>query len=214
MRCCSFDATVDQEFNDRRAAKELRRFRRRGAGATARMLLRGLTKGGLSRGTLLDVGAGVGALTWTLIDSGVTSAVIVEASRAYLSAAEAEGHRRGQLRQAQLIHGDFLDVANRVPPVTVVTLDRVICYYPAYAGLLETALARAERLFAFSYPRDRWYVRTAVHVENLMRRRRSGFRTFVHREAAMRRLIENAGFELVSHAQTLAWCGDVFVRRA
>jgi magnesium-protoporphyrin O-methyltransferase len=212
MACCSFDETVDAQFGARKAANELDRYRRRGAGATARMLLCGLAQAGPARGSLLDVGGGVGALTFALLDRGVERAVLVEASRAYANAARAEAERSGQAAAVELVRGDFVDVARRVAPATIVTLDRVVCCYPLYGELLAEAVGHAERLFAYSYPRDRWYVRAMVGLENVMRRRRSRFRTFVHPEAAMRRLIESAGFTRVSHAHTLAWAGDVFVR--
>jgi cyclopropane fatty-acyl-phospholipid synthase-like methyltransferase len=212
MACCSFDRTVDQQFSARKVGKELDRYRRHGAGHTARMLLDGLAKVDLARATLLDVGGGVGAMTFALIERGVKRAVIVEASKAYLEAAATETTRRGLTDTVEVVGGDFLDVADRIPAATVVTLDRVICCYPMYAELLAETLSHAERLFAYSYPRDRWYVRAAVRGENWLRGRKSRFRTFVHPEAAMQRLIEDAGFRLVSHAHTLSWSGDVFAR--
>jgi hypothetical protein len=36
----------------------------------------------------------------------------------------------------------------------------------------------------------------------------------VHPEGDMRRLVEEAGFELVSHAHNMTWSADVFMRRA
>jgi hypothetical protein len=57
-------------------------------------------------------------------------------------------------------------------------------------------------------------VRAGMRLENALRRRKSGFRTFVHPETRMRELITRAGFDLVSQRQTLEWSADVFVRRA
>lgn len=98
---------------------------------------------------------------------------------------------------------------------TQVALDRVVCCYPLYEELLREALRHAERGFAFSYPRDRWYVRAGIRLENALRRsRRNGFRTFVHPETKMRELITQAGFDLVSQRRTFVWSADVFIRRA
>jgi len=211
--CCSFEGTVEQQFTRTKAETELQRYRRKGGGPTTRLLLDGLAQAGLTEGALLDVGAGVGALTFELLDRGIRRAVIVEASSAYAAAAADEAARRGRSADIELIRGDFLDVAEDVPVATVVTLDRVICCYPFYERLLTKALRHAERGFAFSYPRDRWYVRAGVRLENAMRRRRTGFRAFVHPESRMRHLIEDAGFELASHGQSFMWSADVFVRR-
>jgi hypothetical protein len=112
-----------------------------------------------------------------------------------------------------LKRGDFGEIAGTLPVASVVTLDRVVCCYPLYERLLGEAVRHAERGFAFSYPRDRWYIRTAMRLENVLRRRR-GFRTFVHPERRMRELITRAGFDLVSQRQTFVWSADVFVRRA
>lgn len=212
MACCgSFEDTVEQQFTRKKVEAELHRYRRKGEGTTTRLLLDGMAKAGLTEGELLDVGAGVGALTFGLLDRGVRRAVIVEASSFYAAAAADEAARRGRSADIELIRGDFLDVAKNVPLATVVTLDRVICCYPFYERLLTQALRHAERGFAFSYPRDRWYVKAGVRFENAMRRR-TGFRAFVHPESRMRQLIQDTGFTLASHGQSFMWSADVFVR--
>jgi hypothetical protein len=71
-------------------------------------------------------------------------AVVVDASSAYLAAASEEAARRERSSSTQFVHGDFLTVAGDLAPATVVTLDRVVCCYPAYRPLLEKSLARAE----------------------------------------------------------------------
>lgn len=212
MGCCSFENAVDRQFGEKNARRQLRRYHRRGAGGTAKMLLAGLDRARLTEGSVLDVGAGIGSVTFELLERGVERAVIVEASAAYADAVTAEATRRGRASVVSVVRGDFLDVAAQVPSAEIVTLDRVVCCYPRYEELLGTALERAERGFAFSYPRERWYMRAAMAGANLLLRTTSGFQTFVHPEGAMRRLIEQAGFELVSHAHGLAWSADVFVR--
>ena len=215
MACCgTFGETVDQQFTHKKAGQELERYRRKGAGSTARLLIEGISQAGLADGTLLDVGAGVGALTFELLERGMRRAVIIEASAAYAAAASDEATRRGRAGNVGIVTGDFLDAAGTVPQASVVTLDRVICCYPLYEQLLNEALRHADRGFAFSYPRDRWYVRAGMGVENALRRRRNNFRTFVHPEGRMRELITRAGFELVGQRRTIIWSADVFVRRA
>jgi hypothetical protein len=99
-------------------------------------------------------------------------------------------------------------------PSTVVTLDRVVCCYPFFDTLLRQALRHAERGFAFSYPRNRWYVRAAVWLENVMRNRSGDpFRTFVHPFERMEQIISQAGFERVSRRCTRAWCAEIFEKR-
>lgn len=213
--CCSFENTVDQQFTSELAREELKRYRRKGPGPTARLLLEGLSQYGLIDGTLLDVGAGIGALTFELLDRGIRRALIVEASAAYAAAASDEAARRGRTAETDITRGDFAEMGRTVPAASLVTLDRVICCYPLYEELLSEAVDHAQRALALSYPRDRWYVRAAVRVENLLRRLRgNSFLTFVHPESKMRELITRAGFDLVAQRRTLAWSADVFVRRA
>ena len=200
--CCTFTNAVDQQFTRKKAGQELERYRRKGAGPTTRLLVAGIEQ------------AGVGALTFELLDRGFRRAVIVEASAGYTAAASNEATRRGRATDIDFVSGDFLEVAGTVPMASVVALDRVVCCYPLYEELLREALRHAERGFAFSYPRDRWYVRAGMRLENALRRRKSGFRTFVHSETRMRELITLAGFDLVSQRRTLIWSADVFIRRA
>jgi magnesium-protoporphyrin O-methyltransferase len=213
--CCAFDHTVDQQFTRAKVAKELRRFRRKGLGRTARLLCDGLTAARVTTGTVLDVGAGVGALTFALLDEGMTRATVVEASAAYLAAASEETTRRGRSAVVHFVHGDYVAIGPQVPGAAVVTLDRVVCCYPLFEPLLEQAAHHAEVSIALSYPRDRWFVRLGLSFENLMRRARgNGFRTFLHAPPAMQQVLERGGFELVSRRSTPAWSADVFVRQS
>ena len=112
-----------------------------------------------------------------------------------------------------MVQGDFVAVASQLSPATAVTLDRVVCCYPFYERLLEPALRLAEHSIALSYPRDRWFVRLGIWLENALRRRRGNpFRTFVHPPSEMTRMIERAGFTLASRRSTQSWSSDVFVK--
>jgi tRNA1(Val) A37 N6-methylase TrmN6 len=213
MACCAFDRTVDEQFTREKARQELAQYRKKGVGPTTRRLIDGLERAGLVRGTLLDIGAGVGSLTFELLDRGCRRALIVEASSAYAAAASDEAERRGRATDVDLVRGDFLDVAGTTPSADVVALDRVVCCYPLYEKLLDEALSHAERGLALSYPRDCWYVRAVIGFENCLRRwRNKGFRTFVHPEGHLRTLIERAGFDLVLRQRTIVWSADVYRR--
>lgn len=212
--CCDFTDTVDHQFTSKKASHELEGYRRKGPNPTTRLLIDGILEAGVTDGTLLDIGAGVGALTFELLERGFDRAVIVEASAGYTAAASSEAVRRGRSTHVHFVSGDFLEVAGAVPTASVVALDRVVCCYPLYEELLNEAVRHAERAFAFSYPRDRWYVRAAMKLENALRRRKSGFQTFVHPPTRMREVIMRAGFHLVVQRRTLVWSADVFVRRS
>ena len=148
--CCDFTGPAGQQFNAKKAAKQLRGYRRGKVGPTTRLLRDGPLKARLTAGTVLDVGAGIGALTFELLDRGFQSAVAVEASSAYLAAAAEDAARRDRSQAVAFLNGDFVDVANKVPIADVVTLDRVVCCYPDYRSLLDEATRRASRGLALS----------------------------------------------------------------
>ena len=82
------------------------------------MLQEGIAQAGALTGTLLDIGSGVGSLTFGLLERGITHAVAVDASSAYNRVARQEAERLGREGAVQFIHGDFY--SPRCP--TVVTL--------------------------------------------------------------------------------------------
>jgi SAM-dependent methyltransferase len=214
--CCStFEHAAEQQFNERKATEELTRYRTKGPGPTTRLLQEGIARAGALNGTLLDVGSGVGALTFGLLERGITHAVAVDASSAYNDVARQEAERLHRADAVRFIHADFVSVAPELPAATLVALDRVVCCYPSYGPLLSAALGHAEQCLALSYPRDVWYVRVGVQLENGHRRvRKNSFRTFVHPAGRMEAMIRQAGFELSSRRETWMWCVDVYVRAA
>jgi magnesium-protoporphyrin O-methyltransferase len=212
--CCStYGNVAGAHFDEKIARRDLEKYRKKGPGPTARFLRDMLVDTGAVDGTLLDVGSGVGGLGFELLDCGVERVIAVDASTAYLAAAAQEATRRDRLRSVEFRHGDFLEVGSMIPPASIVTMDRVICCYPAFESLLKEALGHAGRYFAYSYPRDLWYVRAAIAGENAVRRlKRNLFRAFVHPVDRMTQTIEGAGFRLVSRRKTWQWSADVWVR--
>jgi SAM-dependent methyltransferase len=157
--CTEVGDAAERQFSEKRASSDLAQYRSKGPGSTTRLLLTGLATAGPHQGRLLDIGSGVGVLAFELLECGLTSAVGVDLSSAHVAIATGEASRRGRSEASQFVHGDFLEVAERLPSADIVTLDRVVCCYPEYRRLLEESLRHANRLFAFSYPIDDWSVR-------------------------------------------------------
>ena len=213
--CCSaFECAADLQFNEKKAIEELKRYRTKGPGPTTRWLQQDLEHAGTLSGTLLDIGSGIGSLTFGLLERGVTHAVAVDASSAYNGVARQEAARLGRADAVRFVHADFVSVAPELPAATLVTLDRVVCCYPSFEVLLNAALHHADLCLALSYPRDVWYVRLGVMLENAPRRlKKNPFRTFVHPATRMEELIRSAGFELSTRRETWKWSVDVYRRR-
>lgn len=211
--CCDYAAAADEQFSRQRAARDLEAYRRKGPGVTTRLLCEALANTGPIDGSLVDVGAGVGALTFELLDRGVEHAIVIDPSAAFVDAASKEAARRDRSAVVEFVRGDFLHVAAQIPAASIVTLDRVICCYPTFEPLLEEALRHARRTFGFSYPRDVWHVRAGNACTNLARRiKHRTFRTVVHSAAHMEAIIARAGFKRSTRRHTPTWCVDVYVR--
>jgi 16S rRNA G966 N2-methylase RsmD len=208
--CSDFEDSADQQFTSQKAAKELQSYRQGRLGPTTRILRDSVVAAGLNQGSLLDIGGGVGALAFELLSRGMSSALVMDASAAYVAAASEEAQRQGG--RAQVLRADFVQASQTVPSADLVSLDRVVCCYPQYAPLLDQALSHAQRGVALSYPRDRWYVRAGVWFDNAKRARGSGFRMFVHPPHHIQQAIERAGFVLVRRRFTIMWTMDVYVR--
>jgi SAM-dependent methyltransferase len=212
-RCGDYGVAAERQFTEQIAARDLESYLTKGPGRTTRLLRDGLLQAGQVDGVLLDIGAGIGALTFELLEAGATRAIAVDASPAYIATASREAARRNRLDAIQFIRDDFLDAAPQIPSAAFVTLDRVVCCYPAAVPLLTEALRHADRRFAFSYPRDLWYARVWNAILNGKRRLTgSPFRTYIHSASRMAQVITGAGFRLVSHRGTWEWSVDVYAR--
>jgi len=213
MVCCTGYCAAEVQFNHKVAERDLRRYRRRGADATTRLMLAELRRWPLEGRRLLDVGGGIGVISKELADTGVASATIVEASPAYLEIARREAGSQYGSRPTQFILGDFAVIADTLPDADVVTLDRVVCCYPDAEALLRQAAERARQLLAFTYPQNRWYVRTLIVLENFwLRLTGKEFRAFVHTPDRMGAVLESSGLVRAKRRETLVWTLDVYCR--
>ena len=209
------DHCTDSEslFSERAARRDLKRYRRKGPTGITRELLHALQEQDGAAGTLLDIGGGVGALQHELLGSGFTHAVHVDASRAYLEASAHEAERQGHGDRIEQHHGDFVELADSIAPADVVTLDRVVCCYPDMPSLVRASAARAERLYALSYPRVRWITRVGRRLGNAwFRVRGSCFRTYLHPPREIEAQVERNGFRRVASGRTLLWHAAVYRR--
>jgi 2-polyprenyl-3-methyl-5-hydroxy-6-metoxy-1,4-benzoquinol methylase len=213
MVCCTGYCAAEAQFNHKRAERDLRRYRRRGANDTTRLMLAELRRWPLEGRRLLDVGGGIGVIGWELAGSGVVSATMVEASPAYLEVARREAGSKYGSRPTEFILGDFALIAGTLPDADVVTLERVVCCYPDAEVLLRQAARRARQLLALTYPRDRWYVRTMFALANFwLQLTGKKFRAFVHAPERMAAALEASGLVRATQRETLVWTLDLYHR--
>lgn len=210
---CSHCQGLDELFSAEYVAKEVAKYRKQGPDKTTRMLTNALKQQGVQELTLLDIGGGVGAIQYELLDAGVKSATDIEASTAYLAAAKAESQIRGYAERIHYHQGNFVDLAEHIQPADVVTLDRVICCYPDMQQLVGLSVARAGKLYGVVYPRDTWWMKMGLAVQNFFfRLQRNPFRVFIHPSEAVEAIIMRSGFKRSFYRRTLLWQVVVYVR--
>ena len=104
-----------------------------------------LAAGGVDGMTVLDIGAGVGAVHHALLVAGARSAVDVDASGPYLDVARGEAERRGLGDRVTYRKGDAVALAPELDDADLVALDRVVCCYGDMPGLVGAAAGRTRR---------------------------------------------------------------------
>lgn len=195
--CCGDGIPAcEAEFGERAARDDLRRYRRKGPPATTVALIDDLGQGlALDGRTVIDIGAGVGAVHLELLRRGALRAVDIDGSSAYLAAAQGEARRLGLDDRVDHRLGDASALAATIAPADLVALDRVICCFGDLAGLLGGATAMATLRVGLVYPRDAWWMRLAARLANgVYALRSSGYRVRVHRVASVAALLHQAGF--------------------
>jgi len=205
-------------FDARRASQDLRTYSARGPrGATSRLLnavVACVREQGTADFTHLDIGGGVGVLQHELARDGAIHTTAVDASRPYLEVVRQAAAERGYEARQTRIEGDFSEVAARVEPATIVTLDKVICCYPDMVTLVQASARKATMLYGIVVPRDAAWVRALVGLANLIMRwvPRWQFRAFAHSHRAIDRVCAEEGLALYRDHPGWWWCVRLYRR--
>ena len=205
--CC------DDEFDQKHARDKLRGYRRNGPGRASVALAEALAKGGVEGRSVLDIGAGVGAVHHLLLDRGAATAIDVDASAAYLEAARSEAERRGLADRVRFEHGDFVAVAQGIEPADLVALDRVVCCYRDVDALVGRAAEHARRRLGIVLPPDGRIARLVIGLLNTWPiLRRSQFRAYAHSHQRVTAAARRAGLEPAGASSLGIWRLLVFER--
>jgi SAM-dependent methyltransferase len=214
FRCCDEDLAC-MAFDGRHAAADVARWRDGNLNPATRELIDVVRREGVEGARLLDIGAGVGAVHVSLLESGAAAAIDVDASRDYLAAARSEAERRGLGDRIEYRYGDVVELSTDLPPADIVTLDSVVCCYRHLEALLAAATKSRPRLLGLTYPRDVWWMRGFMRVYNLTQAiRRSPARYFIHRHAHVERWAAGAGYTKVHEGGPRVWRVVVYRRSA
>jgi predicted TPR repeat methyltransferase len=215
MKDCNCIQGIESLFNEKEAENRLKSYRKDGPAKTTRILIEALKRlaQSLEGKTLLDIGGGVGAIGHELLRAGAERVIGVDASTAYLKAAQEEAVRQGHADRVSYHHANYVDFAPQVPPADIVTLDRVICCYHDVQALVGQSVAKASALYGLVYPRDTWWMRAAVNVANLyFRIVRNPFRVYVHHTQDVNRLVRDNGLQQRFYKTSGPWQVVVYAR--
>ena len=212
MNCCGQVRDTGRFFSFF-ADRYCRRLKKKGFERSQQQLMAALEAVGFADRTVLEIGCGVGHFHQTMVERGAVSAVGVDLASRMIALARQWAQERGIGDRVRYVEGDFVACHPSIPVCDVTVLDKVICCYPAMEALVDTSLARTRRVYAYTIPRPRWWVRAAMALgRGLMAVLGSQFRSYVHDPAAVAARVTAAGFRLVQTSQTAVWMSCVYVK--
>jgi len=167
------------------------------------------------RPTLLELGAGSGALSVALLERGAARADGVDLSAESVATARRRADAAGVGSRANFMVGDGARVA--LDQHDWVVLDRVICCYADADQLLRNSIGAAAKRYAFSVPYARGW-RGLVNwlefiAEGLIDRLRGQpCPSYLHDIGMIERKLAGAGFRRLRHATLGRWYAAVWTR--
>ncbi len=208
QHCCD----ANTFFDAKEARKKVKAFRKKGARAATRKLIKMMKPGVRYGQSLLDVGGGIGAIGLELKD--ISTYTLVDASSAYQDEARnlfKEYEWKGE--RLKFVNADFVDEAEDIPVHHHVTLDKVICCYPDMVDLLTSAAGHTSLQLGLVYPISGWVPSAFQSLANFyFRLKNSAFRTYLHKPDKVAELLQNLGFELKKRSYFYQWQIDIWQR--
>ena len=204
MDCCG---GYDEVFTARQARWQGRRYERQGLTGPGRAVVDWLASRGLVAGmTVLEIGGGAGEVQVELLRRGAARTTNVELARSWEAEAQRLLDRYGLAGRVDRVHGDIVRRPGTSGEADVVVLNRVVCCYPDYAGLLHAAGERARRALVLTHPPRNALVRSGLAAVNAWERWRGReYRAFAHPPEAMLRVLGQEGLRPVEAQRAGVW---------
>jgi len=162
--CCT-PKGYRQIFSEKNAAGEAKRYQRNGLDGTSKRIFGFIRERSVGGKTLLEVGAGIGAIEIELLKAGMAR-VNVELTPTYETAASELIVEAGLSDRVERRVMDFAEAGTEVEPADVVVMNRVICCYPDMPKLAGAAADQARGMLVMSFPNRRWWTRLGLTLAN------------------------------------------------
>ena len=213
MSACCPHARSASRFFSFFAKRYRKRFGKRGFEPSQEQLLKGLESVGYGDDEVLEIGCGVGSLHQTLLERGARSAVGVDLAPRMLAEAQDWATQRGLAGRTEYVEGDFIELQDDIASADITLMDKVVCCYPDADTLVHASLGKTRKVYALTYPRDRWFVRLGMNTVALFFWLiRSSFRPYVHDPLQIESWISDKDFRKQYQDMTAAWLTQVFVK--
>lgn len=213
MTCCCPHSRSANRFFSFFAGRYRKRFEKKGFEPSQKHLIEGLQQAGYADATILEIGSGVGHLHQTLLEQGAESAVGIDLAAKMVEEAKTWAADRCLADRTEYVEGDFMELSDEVDAADVTIMDKVVCCYPDADGLVHRSLDKTRRVYALTYPRDRWYIKAVMEfTAGVMKLFRSDFRSYVHDPEIVEQWINDAGFSKTYQNNNLVWLTQVFVK--
>ncbi len=199
--CCGADLL----FDAKRAKKEYKVYLKKGPQRVTKKLIQQLEKVELKE-SLLDVGGGIGTIQWWFLNKGGKHTVGVDASSGYLALAKDHAIKNNLQERSRFIMGDFTTLAEELPAVDHVALDKVICCYPDFESIINLACSKTSQTISLSYPMDGLIADIFRGLGVVfMKLIQNPFKPYVHRVASVRALFIENGFIRIENTLSFPW---------
>lgn len=213
MSCCCPHSKSGGRLFSFFAGSYRRRFSKKGFEPSQVQLMAGLEQAGYQDASLLEVGSGVGYLHQVLLEQGAKNSVGIDLAVDMLKEAESWANEKGLSERTKYIQGDFIELLEQVEAADITILDKVVCCYPHAELLVKSSIAKTKRVYALTYPRNRWFIRIVIEMMAFfLKLSGSDFRAFVHSPESIEKWITQAGFKKVYQEQTFIWLSQIYTK--
>ena len=202
--CCNLQ--YQTTFSDKEAQKELIAYQQGKIKKSSIPLVEIIRELPLNNNKILDIGGGIGALTFEAFKMGATQATHVDISKAYKSQFLNEATKLGLIENIDSILGDFVEHHQTIEAAELVVLDKVICCYESYSALIKHSVSKSLKWYAYTLPRDLWWVKLGNIVDTSLRRLNGRpLRSYIHPCHEIESLVLAEGFVLKQRDINREW---------